>query len=141
MIVRLAQNGCLLNHLKGKRENPYINIKEKQIPFTITDRVRIARDIASGMLHLSNKKVKLQKLQKQANKGTHVKLSDEFLDEVNPFVSEFLTSKMFLQLVLRDRIILWSQSIQQHVRIDQDCLHWGLILLEADGDFALKYYI
>lgn len=80
MIVRLAQNGCLLNHLKRKRENPYINIKEKQIPFTITDRVRIARDIASGMLHLSNKKVKKNYKNKQIKK--HVNLSDELLDEV-----------------------------------------------------------
>ena len=42
---------------------------------------------------------------------------------------------MFLQLVLRETIILWSQSLQQHVRIDQDCL--GMSVREA-VNFGLK---
>ena len=58
MIVSLAQNGCLLNHLKKNRENPYVNVKERQLHFSDIDRLRIARDVADGMLHLSNKKVK-----------------------------------------------------------------------------------
>ena len=69
MVVRLAENGCLLNRLQKNRENPYINVKENEIHFAINDRVRIARDIANGMLHLSNKKVnsnrKTSKLRKQ----------------------------------------------------------------------------
>ena len=58
MIVRLAQNGCLLNHLKKNRENSYVNVKEPQLHFSDIDRLRIARDVADGMFHLSNKKVK-----------------------------------------------------------------------------------
>lgn len=57
MVVRLAQNGCLLNYLRKYREDPYVNVKEKRGHFTRVDKLRIARDIANGMLHLSNKKV------------------------------------------------------------------------------------
>ena len=57
MIVRLAQNGCLLHRLKKNRENPYINVTEKNVNFTNVDKVKIARDVASGMLHLASKKV------------------------------------------------------------------------------------
>ena len=57
VIVRLAQNGCLLTLLKKNRKNPYKNIEEKGGHFTRIDKLRIARDIANGMLHLSNKKV------------------------------------------------------------------------------------
>lgn len=58
VVVRLAENGCLLNRLKKNRDPPYVNVKERQIHFSYIDRLRIARDIANGMLHLSNKKVK-----------------------------------------------------------------------------------
>ena len=57
MVVRLAENGCLLNQLKKNRENAYINVEEKHVYFSHIDKTRIARDVASGMLHLSNKKV------------------------------------------------------------------------------------
>ena len=57
VVVRLAPNGCLLNHLRN-HENPYINVRGKQKHLTHMDQLRIARDIANGMSHLSNKKVK-----------------------------------------------------------------------------------
>lgn len=59
VVVSLAQNGCLLNHLQKSREHPYINVAKpiREINFDVNERVRIARDIANGMLHLSNKKV------------------------------------------------------------------------------------
>ncbi|XP_073230384.1 uncharacterized protein [Porites lutea] len=58
VVVSLAQNGCLLNHLQKSREHPYINVAKpvREINFDVNERVRIARDIANGMLHLSNKK-------------------------------------------------------------------------------------
>ena len=59
MIVRLAENGCLLSHLRKNRERQYINFKaESAVHFTPVDKITIARDVANGMLHLSNKKVK-----------------------------------------------------------------------------------
>ena len=58
VVVRLAENGCLLHQLKKNRENSYINVEEKNVYFSHIDKTRIARDVASGMLHLSNKKVK-----------------------------------------------------------------------------------
>ena len=57
VLVRLAENGCLLNQLKKNRENPYINVEKRQVHFTHNDKIRIARDVASGMLHLSSKVV------------------------------------------------------------------------------------
>ena len=59
VVVSLAQNGCLLNHLQKSRDHPYINVAKSvcEINFDVNERVRIARDIANGMLHLSNKKV------------------------------------------------------------------------------------
>ncbi|KAL9962082.1 hypothetical protein ACROYT_G031152 [Oculina patagonica] len=56
VVVRLAENGCLLNQLKKNRENPYYNVAEKNVHFSHIDKTRIARDVANGMLHLSNKK-------------------------------------------------------------------------------------
>lgn len=56
-MVRLAVNGSLLQLLTKTRENPYINVEKKQVPFTHIDKVRIARDIANGMSHLATKKV------------------------------------------------------------------------------------
>ncbi|XP_022787755.1 angiopoietin-1 receptor-like [Stylophora pistillata] len=56
VIVRLAPNGSLLDQLKRNRVNPYYNVTDKQINFTPQDKVKIARDVACGMLHLSNKK-------------------------------------------------------------------------------------
>lgn len=59
VIVRLAENGCLLSHLRKNRERQYINFKaESAVHFTPVDKITIARDVANGMLHLSNKKVK-----------------------------------------------------------------------------------
>ena len=57
MIVTLAPNGCLLDQLKKNRENPYYNVSKKEINFTPQDKVKIARDVARGMLHLASKKV------------------------------------------------------------------------------------
>ena len=60
VIVRLAENGCLLSHLRKNRERQYINFKaESAVHFTPVDKITIARDVANGMLHLSNKKVKI----------------------------------------------------------------------------------
>ncbi|XP_020610299.1 fibroblast growth factor receptor 2-like [Orbicella faveolata] len=56
VVVRLAVNGSLLQFLTKNRENPYNNVEQKQVPFTHIDRVKIARDIANGMLHLATKK-------------------------------------------------------------------------------------
>ncbi|CAH3146164.1 unnamed protein product, partial [Porites evermanni] len=57
VIVRLAENGCLLSHLRKNRERQYINFKaESAVHFTSVDKITIARDVANGMLHLSNKK-------------------------------------------------------------------------------------
>ncbi|XP_020619347.1 angiopoietin-1 receptor-like isoform X3 [Orbicella faveolata] len=56
VVVRLAENGCLLHQLKKSRGNPYINVEEKQVCLSDMDKTRIARDVASGMLHLFNKK-------------------------------------------------------------------------------------
>ena len=58
VVVRLAQNGCLLDYLRKSREHLYINVEKSKINFELSDRVGIARDIANGMLHLSNKKVR-----------------------------------------------------------------------------------
>ena len=58
VVVRLAENGCLLNYLQRSRENLYVNVNKPKISFTSSERTRIARDIANGMLHLSNKKVR-----------------------------------------------------------------------------------
>ena len=67
MVVRLAENGCLLNQLKKNRENAYINVKEKHdVYFSHIDKTRIARDVASGMLHLSSKKVNIYSLKVRA---------------------------------------------------------------------------
>ena len=57
MIVTFAPNGCLLDQLKKNRENPYYNVSKKEINFTPQDKVKIARDVARGMLHLASKKV------------------------------------------------------------------------------------
>lgn len=57
VVVRLAENGCLLNVLKKNRENAYINVESKKVSLTDTDRIKIARDVANGMLHLSSKVV------------------------------------------------------------------------------------
>ena len=65
MVVRLAEKGCLLDHLKKNRENPYVNVQENN--FTHIDKMRIARDVAKGMLHLATKKVQ------QITKRTFVK--------------------------------------------------------------------
>ena len=60
VIVRLAENGCLLSHLRKTRERQYINFKaESAVHFTPVDKITIARDVANGMWHLSNKKVKI----------------------------------------------------------------------------------
>ncbi|KAL9962079.1 hypothetical protein ACROYT_G031149 [Oculina patagonica] len=56
VVVRLAENGCLLNQLKKSKENQYYNDAENIVHFSQIDKTRIARDVASGMLHLSNKK-------------------------------------------------------------------------------------
>ncbi|XP_068736382.1 tyrosine kinase receptor Cad96Ca-like [Montipora capricornis] len=55
VVVRLAENGCLLDRLRENRKNPYVNVGDKKATFTETDKVKIARDVASGMLHLSSK--------------------------------------------------------------------------------------
>ena len=68
VVVRLAENGCLLNQLKKNRENPYINVEGKNVYFSHIDKTRIARDVASGMLHLSNKKVNICSLNVEAQK-------------------------------------------------------------------------
>ena len=57
VVVRLAVNGSLLQFLTKNRENPYINVEQKQVPFTHVEKVKIARDVANGMLHLATKKV------------------------------------------------------------------------------------
>ena len=57
-MVRLAVNGSLLQFLTKNRENTYINVEQKQAPLTHIDKVKIARDIANGMLHLATKKVR-----------------------------------------------------------------------------------
>lgn len=56
MVVRLAENGCLLAHLKKNRQNPYVN--DSCQDSSQMDKIRIARDIANGMLHLATKKVR-----------------------------------------------------------------------------------
>ena len=58
MVLRLAENGCLLKFLQKSRDNPHVNVNQPQICFTRGERIRIARDIANGMLHLSNKRVR-----------------------------------------------------------------------------------
>ncbi|XP_068706399.1 tyrosine kinase receptor Cad96Ca-like [Montipora foliosa] len=55
VVVRLAENGCLLDRLRENRKNPYVNVRDKKETFTENDKVKIARDVASGMLHLSSK--------------------------------------------------------------------------------------
>lgn len=60
VVVRLAENGCLLSHLKKSRENSYINVQAKNaVHFTPVDRIKIARDVACGMLHLASKVVNI----------------------------------------------------------------------------------
>ena len=55
MVVRLAENGCLLTHLKKTRKNPYVG--DTTPDSSQIDKIRIARDVANGMLHLATKKV------------------------------------------------------------------------------------
>lgn len=75
VVVRLAENGCLLNQLKKNRENAYINVEEKpDVYFSHFDNTRIARDVASGMLHLSNKKVNIYSLKVKAQNTYRRKL-------------------------------------------------------------------
>ena len=57
MIVTLAPNGCLLDQLKKRSENPYYNVRREAMKFTPQDKMKIARDVACGMLHLASKKV------------------------------------------------------------------------------------
>ena len=45
LVLRLAENGSLKDYLKRHRENP----------MSTEDKIKIARDVASGMLHLSNR--------------------------------------------------------------------------------------
>ena len=56
MVVRLAENGCLLAHLRKNRTNPYVD--DNCQDSSQIDKIRIARDIANGMLHLATKKVR-----------------------------------------------------------------------------------
>ena len=58
MVLRLAENGCLLKFLQKSRDNSHVNVNQPEICFTRGERIRIARDIANGMLHLSNKRVR-----------------------------------------------------------------------------------
>ena len=58
VIVTLAPNGCLLDQLKKNRENPYNNVRKNEMIFTPQHKVKIARDVACGMLHLASKKVR-----------------------------------------------------------------------------------
>ena len=60
MVVRLAENGCLLHELKRQRENLYYNVTKKNEHFSHIEKMTIARDVANGMLHLSDKKVNIQ---------------------------------------------------------------------------------
>ena len=58
VVVRLAENGCLLSHLKKSRDNAYINVQAKKVVhFTPIDRIKFARDVACGMVHLASKVV------------------------------------------------------------------------------------
>ena len=57
VIVTLAPNGCLLDQLKKNRENPYYNVRKNEMIFTPQHKVKIARHVACGMLHLASKKV------------------------------------------------------------------------------------
>ena len=60
MVVRLAENGCLLSHLKKSRDNAYINVQAKKVVhFTPIDRIKFARDVACGMVHLASKVVNI----------------------------------------------------------------------------------
>ncbi|CAH3162159.1 unnamed protein product [Pocillopora meandrina] len=56
VIVTLAPNGCLLDQLKKNRENSYYNVRKNEMIFTPQHKVKIARDVACGMLHLASKK-------------------------------------------------------------------------------------
>ncbi|XP_066022960.1 muscle, skeletal receptor tyrosine protein kinase isoform X1 [Pocillopora verrucosa] len=56
VIVSLAPNGCLLNELKKNRENLYYGDSITSVGFTRVDKLKIARDVACGMSHLSSKK-------------------------------------------------------------------------------------
>ena len=62
VVVSLAENGCLLDRLRENRKNPYVNVGDKKATFTETDKVKIARDVASGMLHLSSKVVNVYQI-------------------------------------------------------------------------------
>ena len=53
MIVTLAPNGCLLDQLKKRSENPYYNVRKEAMKFTPQDKMKIA----CGMLHLARRKV------------------------------------------------------------------------------------
>jgi len=61
VLVSLAENGCLLNQLNKSREKPYISVENKKEHFTHIDKIKIARDVAKGMAHLSSKVVNVFK--------------------------------------------------------------------------------
>ena len=47
IVLRLAENGSLKEYLERNRQNP----------ISTQDKIKFARDVANGMLHLSSKRV------------------------------------------------------------------------------------
>lgn len=52
LVLSLAEHGSLEDYLEKHRENPISTV----------GKIKIARDVASGMLHLSNKRVLFSQL-------------------------------------------------------------------------------
>lgn len=52
LVLSLAENGSLEDYLETHRENPISTV----------GKIKIARDVASGMLHLSDKRVLFSQL-------------------------------------------------------------------------------
>ena len=71
VVVRLAENGCLLTHLKKNRKNS--NVDDTTPDFSQIDKTRIARDVANGMLHLATKKVgDIQRITEAIKKNSQI---------------------------------------------------------------------
>ena len=54
MVVEFAEHGCLLDHLRSHADEGYVNYGDLTLP----KRLRIALDIARGMAHLEQVRVR-----------------------------------------------------------------------------------
>ena len=113
MIVTLAPNGCLLDQLKKNRENPYYNVWKKEMNFTLQHKVKIARDVARGMLHLASKRV--QDPITNSKKLNIYFLEDYLIPIWLLFLSVFIVTLQQETCFLARRMLPWFPTSACHV--------------------------